>query len=229
MGEPALGELTALELPAALMICTFVMVALCALASAQTVPIPARPDGYALEGFANTSAEVQIDAYYDLMCPDSKASWPVVKEAISSFSSAQILFRFHTFPLPYHDRSYHANWGATITHTIKQDSTDVYTWMEAVYANQVSFGNSETANLSTTEVNSMFGKLAESSVSIPPAQFVSSFGDPNLDEDTRVSWKLACARGVSGTPTYFINGARSSADESWTVTQWKNLLNQLIG
>lgn len=41
---------------------------------AQTVPIPSRPDGYRYPPNANATALVQIDAYFDLMCPDCLVS-----------------------------------------------------------------------------------------------------------------------------------------------------------
>jgi protein-disulfide isomerase len=34
---------------------------------------------------------------------------------------------------------------------------------------------------------------------------------------------------VSGTPMFFVNGALSAADESWTVAQWQQLIDQLLG
>ena len=46
-----------------------------------------------------------IQAYLDLQCPFSKASWPVVKQVIASYSDA-MTFTFHLFPLPFHHNSF---------------------------------------------------------------------------------------------------------------------------
>jgi protein-disulfide isomerase len=37
-------------------------------------------------------------------------------------------------------------------------------------------------------------------------------------------FELGCQRGVSGTPTIFINGALTTIDVAWTFAQWKTLL-----
>lgn len=157
-----------------------------------------------------------------------QAAWPVVKSVLGGYAASDVAFTFHTFPLPYHHHAFTASEGA---HVVASSGKPVYDWLEAMFANQPSFGNSATANMTWNEVDTLFGNLAESTkaINIPADQFVASVNNPNFDEATRVSWKLSCARGVSGTPTFFVNGALSTADESWTVAQWKQLIDQLLG
>ena len=48
----------------------------------------------------------------------------------------------------------------------------------------------------------------------------------NTNSNTRAMWKSACARGVSGTPTVFINGVKlDNAPGSHLV--WMNTLNNV--
>ena len=95
------------------------LVVLCTLAfvAYAQVPIPSRPDGYALSPHAQPSAPIVLEAFYDLLCPDSKASWPVVKQVLAAYPT-QLYFLMHTFPLPYHTWSFIANEGAHVIHAL---------------------------------------------------------------------------------------------------------------
>ncbi len=50
------------------------------LAGAQPfAPLPYRPPGFAFNPATNQTAVV-IRGFFDLLCPDSKAAWPVVQQ-----------------------------------------------------------------------------------------------------------------------------------------------------
>jgi protein-disulfide isomerase len=200
---------------------------LSAVVHAQTVPIPNRPDGYLLPSRSNTSALVQLDLYGDFMCPDTAAAWPIVSQVAQSYSASQLALRLHVFPLPYHMSSFTSAQGGKV---VAAAGKDVFLWMEAVFAHQTAFGNNATMNSTWLQVANQFGVLASTTagVEIPAAQFVSGLMNEDLNEDARVSWKIGCSRGVSGTPTFFVNGVRSAADETWTVAQWQALINPLL-
>jgi len=157
-----------------------------------------------------------------------QAAWPALKASLSQFSTADVSFTLHTFPLPYHHNAFTASMGA---HAVALSGKDVFAWLEAVFAAQEQFGNGATSNDSFVQITNMFGKLAEQTagVNIPQAQFVADLNNGNYDEDSRISWKLSCSRGVSGTPTFFVNGARVAADSSWTAQQWVALIKQVLG
>ncbi len=47
--------------------------------------------------------------------------------------------------------------------------------------------------------------------------------------NTRISWKYATTRGVSGTPTFFVNDINiPDADSTWTLAQWQALIDPLL-
>lgn len=207
------------------MLAAAVLGALASLCSAQVMPLPNTPDGYSYPSFSNATAQVRIDAYFDLMCPDSAAAWPVLKAVLATYTAAQIKFIYHTFPLPYHHFAYPM---AQAAHIAAENGYSPYTWMEAVYAAQNNFGNTATNNNSWNQVAQQIANLAKSSIGMDPNFVFNALSDPNYDEDTRVSWKYACSRGVVGTPTFFVNEVRVDADESWTVQQWQALLDPLF-
>ena len=52
--------------------------------------------------------------------------------------------------------------------------------------------------------------------------------DAHHSEDgTRMLWKYGSARGVSGTPTAFVNGVMLDSFP-WSVEDWMTLLNSLV-
>ena len=98
----------------------------------------------------------------------------------------------------------------------------------AVYANQEAFGNSATANMSMNQVISQFGDLAQKSLSVSKDNFVAGLNNRTLDLELRTAWKYACSRGITGTPIFLLNGVTAPAESTWSVQQWKTLLNQYL-
>ena len=57
---------------------------------------------------------------------------------------------------------------------------------------------------------------------------MTGYGGTAMDAQTRVAWKYACSRGVTGTPVFFVNGVPVAADAEWTVEQWVNVIDPLV-
>eukprot|EP01138_Halocafeteria_seosinensis_P014013 gb/GECG01014309.1/.p1 GENE.gb/GECG01014309.1/~~gb/GECG01014309.1/.p1 ORF type:complete len:217 (+),score=18.75 gb/GECG01014309.1/:1-651(+) len=194
-------------------------------ASAQSAPIPRRYDGFPM---GNADAPLLLEAFYDFMCPDSKASWPALKQTLMTFGPSKIRFYLHVFPLPYHHNSFIANQGGLVAETLGGSVQYTYNWMEAVYAHQDEFGNDETANMTMNDVIEKFGQLASSSLGVSQSDFVDGLNNRTLNLDTRTSWKYACSRSVTGTPSFLLNGVQAPAESTWTVQQWKQFLSQYL-
>ena len=91
----------------------------------------------------------------------------------------------------------------------------------------------DPATLHTTpaEVIQKLGDMASgalSSIFKNADEFVKGMNDPNLNEATRVSWKYAASRYVSGTPTFHVNGVRISAGPDSSLEEWRALLDPLL-
>jgi len=189
--------------------------------SAQA-PIPNRPDGYGTGG--PTSAPVVVEAFYDMMCPDSRASWPTIPQLIAHYGS-NVHFRFHTFALPFHTNSFFANQGA---HVIAHyNASAVYDYMNAIYAAQDSFGNSVTADLTINTVLANMGAMVEKADLMPAAAFVAGLNDATLNWETRVSYKYGCSRAVVNTPTYLVNGVTLASNPA-SLSDWTFVLDPLL-
>lgn len=57
---------------------------------------------------------------------------------------------------------------------------------------------------------------------------MAALKDGQFDWATRVSWKYACSRAVSGTPTYLVNGVNAFSNEQRTLDAWIALIDGLL-
>jgi hypothetical protein len=67
------------------------------LAQLQT-HVPSVPVGVVVQN-GTESTHIQLDAFYDLLCPDSKSNWPILQELMSHFKD-ELRVRIILFPLP---------------------------------------------------------------------------------------------------------------------------------
>jgi hypothetical protein len=47
--------------------------------------------------------------------------------------------------------------------------------------------------------------------------------DNQQDVETRASWSYAISRGVTGTPTFFLNGVYIDGADQYNTTQWMQI------
>jgi len=59
-------------------------------------------------------------------------------------------------------------------------------------------------------------------------KFLAGIASDDINDETRISWKYACSRGVVGTPTFLINGVATSADASWSLADWKSVIDPIL-
>lgn len=94
------------------------------------------------------------------------------------------------------------------------------------------FWNEATKNLSSVEVTNIFHKLAKKTFpklnDIEWEKEMNGYGGTGADIHAREWWKYSCSRGVTGTPSYVLNGVPFEADSDWTYEQWKEVIDPLI-
>lgn len=78
-----------------------VLFQVCATLVGAQYPIPAKYDGfvYKVGHHRGLVDAVLVEAFYDPMCPYSRASWPALKQAVDHYGHRVSLI-VHTFPLP---------------------------------------------------------------------------------------------------------------------------------
>eukprot|EP00164_Ancoracysta_twista_P003389 GFYU01004525.1.p1 GENE.GFYU01004525.1~~GFYU01004525.1.p1 ORF type:complete len:280 (-),score=103.13 GFYU01004525.1:179-1018(-) len=199
------------------------LLAIFAIAQAQ-VPIPTRPDGHAY-GEKNMNAPVQLEVYIDLLCPDSRDAYPALKQVAEHYTSKNVNLLFHIFPLPFHHNAFDA---AQALLVVQQNNTVSFEdWTQTMFDNQEQFGGSVTMDKSETDVINMYADFAVK-LGMDRTTFLDGMKNGELNEDTRVSWKYGCTRGVAGTPIFFINGVTVEATPTWTLKDYQTVIDPLL-
>ena len=70
-----------------------------------SVPIPTQPPGMVL-GNGSASAPVQIEVFLELLCPDSRDAWRILKTLSRVYEATKVRIVIHQFPLPYHSNGF---------------------------------------------------------------------------------------------------------------------------
>ena len=63
--------------------------------------IPHEPPGF-LYKEGKKEAPVLMEAFMDLLCPQSKQAYPTLKAIAEGYGPDSVRFVFHLFPLPFH-------------------------------------------------------------------------------------------------------------------------------
>jgi len=191
------------------------------------IPIPNRYDGYS-QGASDSP--ILLEAHFDLLCPDCQAAWPNIKDVLNFYNpsgqASKIRFYLHSFPLPYHHNGFYAAQGLRLINS--QAPALTWKFVDLIFDNQDQFWDGATADNTQNQVISAFGSLVQKNLGFSSSQFVAGMNNDSYNEDARVSWKFGCARGVSGTPTFFVNGILVMADPSWSLSDWRQVLDPLL-
>lgn len=205
---------------------SLLLLALLAITASAQAPIPYRVDGFSSPAGGVAGAPIEFDFFLDLLCPDCHDAWPNIQSVVTYYGK-NINARLHTFPLPYH------TWGflaAQSFHVVNSANSTVaaFQWADTLFANQQNFWNGVTSQNTGADVLAQLQKLAVSSGVITAQAFAAGMNDDNLNEETRVSWKYACSRGVLGTPTFFVNGVQVNGQPSWALSDWRMIMDPLL-
>ncbi|CAK7346128.1 unnamed protein product [Dovyalis caffra] len=194
---------------------------------AQNLP-PARYDGFVYENRQGDLDSILIEAFYDPVCPDSRDSWPPLKEALKHYRS-RVWLVVHLLPLPYHDNAFVASRALHIANTLNSSFT--FPLLEQFFKHQEKFYNAKTSNLSKVSIVKEIVKFATVAVGNSYCSaFESGFNDRQTDLKTRVSFKYSTSRGVFGTPSFFVNGfLLPDTGSPLDYNGWRRIIDPLVG
>lgn len=189
------------------------------------IPIPKTRLGYVYNGGSN-DAPISLDIHMGPLCPDSRDALPAAKQVATHYGPKTLRLTLHMFPLPYHHHSFYTAIGAKAV--LKLSSVvSAYQYFDLVYNNLAMLSNDATVNMSTTQVLGLLAGFA-SQVGIERQQFLATMAMPELDSECRGAWKYSCSRAVFGTPTFFLNDVTVAADPTWTLDDWKQVIDPLL-
>ncbi|CAF0752921.1 unnamed protein product [Didymodactylos carnosus] len=166
--------------------------------------------------------------YADLLCPDCQAAWPTILKVIDYYGpNIQVLL--HPFPLPYHTNAFIAAQGLhVVSNVTNRDLNAIYLYATLIFQNQSTWYNRATIDMSTNEVVQSLATFVDKTQITTAAKFLAGLQDDDINDQTRISWKYACSRNVASTPTFMINGVFVSADASWSLDDWKSVIDPML-
>ncbi|KQJ81952.1 uncharacterized protein LOC100834992 [Brachypodium distachyon] len=194
------------------------------------MPIPARTDGFAYGKATAWGEAVVVEAYFDPVCPDSRDAWPPLQKAVQHYGAQRVSVVVHLFPLPYHSNAFIA---CRSIHTVnKLNASAVYPLLEKFFKYQEAYYNQPTYTKSRETVvaeitnNLVAPVIGEANL----AAYKAGFNDSMSDQSTRISFKYGCARGVTGTPYFFVNGIPlGDSGSPVDYDKWISTLDPLVG
>lgn len=205
-----------------------ILLALQSLVGGDYIP-PKKYDGFVYKNRHHLSYDtIQIEAFYDPLCPDSADSWPPLKKALHHYSS-RVSLVVHLLPLPYHDNAFVASRALHIVNSLNRTAT--FPLLEAFFKYQAAFFGAPTRNLSRAFIVDEIVKFTSATVGNSyHTSIKNGFNDTNSDHLTRISFKYAASRGVSGTPFFYVNGfVLPDAGNALNYSDWRNIIDPLIG
>ncbi|OMO87351.1 Thioredoxin-like protein [Corchorus capsularis] len=153
---------------------------------AQSLP-PAKYDGFVYTNHKVDSDTIMIEAFFDPVCPDSRDSWPPLKQAIQHYGSRVSLI-IHLLPLPYHDYAFATSRALHVVNMLNPSAT--FRLLESFFEDQDRFYNDQTRNMSRVAVlNEIIKFTAEAVGNSYYSAIQSGFNDRKTDLKTRISFK----------------------------------------
>lgn len=192
----------------------------------QSLP-PARYDGFTYTNHRVDADTIMIEAFFDPLCPDSRDSWPPLKQALKHYGSRLSLV-IHLLPLPYHDNAFAASRALHIVNMVNKDAT--FQLLEWFFQNQKRFYNAQTLNMSRAAVVDEIVKSATQALGNSFYHVLESgFNDRKTDLKTRISFKYSTSKGVFGTPFFYVNGfLLPDVGSPLDYSGWKRLIDSLL-
>ncbi|KAJ0024490.1 hypothetical protein Pint_09324 [Pistacia integerrima] len=194
---------------------------------AQSLP-PAKYDGFVYRSRPVHSDTIMIEAFFDPVCPDSRDAWPSLKQALEHYGP-RVSLVVHLLPLPYHDNAFATSRALHIVNVLNSSST--FHLLEWFFKHQERFYNAPTFNMSRASVVKEIVKFAAEGVGNSYLSALKSgFTNRKTDLLTRVSFKYSTSRGVSGTPTFYVNGfVLPDAGSPLDYIGWRKVIDPLVG
>lgn len=156
----------------------------------------------------NPEAAVKLVEYSDFQCPACAAFQPVVADVLTQFGDA-IAFEYKHFPLPIHPLAEPA---ARAAEAAGQQGA-FFEFHDKLFENQTAWSNSPNPMLQFTAYAEELGLDTE--------QFRRQYSASLIRERVREDLAEARELGLTGTPTFFLNGERM------VIQTYEDFVNQI--
>jgi protein-disulfide isomerase len=152
------------------------------------------------------SAPVKLEVYSDFQCPACLQFWTTIEPKVVAdevaTGKAQLLYRDYTFIGP-------ESLDAAVAARCADQQGKFWTYHDILYANQ---GRENSGAFSATRLTAM-----AQAVGLDMSTWTTCRSDASVSAAVQQETAAAQARGVIGTPTLFVNGAKLASYDLGTV------------
>lgn len=154
---------------------------------------------------------IEIIAFEDFECPFCKEAAPVLRALVEQYPN-DIRFVFRDFPLTtIHSQAL----PTAMAGECANDHGKFWEWHDIVFERQSQLSAAET----------VFPLWAEE-LELDVDEFTTCLESEQYRKEVEKDFDQGLLAGVTGTPTYFVNGEKVAG--SLSLEQWKNIVEQLL-
>ncbi|KAK8884188.1 hypothetical protein M9Y10_043294 [Tritrichomonas musculus] len=193
-------------------------------ATAQcTMPVPKGPIGLT---WGVATAPVNVRFYLDPLCPDCIPAFTTINSLMEKYGD-KVCWNGCLLSLPFH------TWSFTIQRTIEAVKSISPEKAKLVFADlflksQASLNSKALAGKSEAEAVEFIQRWAASISELPYEQIKEKYESDPVFFNARVEFKYACQNGITGTPNFTINGAKTAINEKATLENWESVIGPLL-
>ena len=190
-------------------------------ATAAVAPVAVTPADSAFKGFVlgSATAPVEVTEYADFQCPHcgefANVQFPTIKEQL--INTGQLRWRFRDYPLDF-------PWSrvAALAGQCAGEQGKFWEMEELLFQRQFDWGTK------SRNPTAAFRDLARG-IGVDPAKYNDCMDSRRYAGRVEASHEEGAALGVSGTPTFFVNGRQLDGRRYANSDAFKALVDSLAG
>lgn len=143
----------------------------------------------------NSEAETKLVKYSDFQCPACAAFYPVVEEILADHGDS-LSFEYKHFPLPIHNNAQ----AAALAAEAAGQQGEFFAMHDLIFDNQTEWSQAAVPGV-------FFAQYAEE-IGLDMDEFTRHQNSSILRDKVRDEFAEGREMGITGTPTFFLNGQR---------------------
>ena len=159
---------------------------------------------------------VNLTVFGDFECPVCGSYFPIEQQLLAKFQG-QITFTFHNFPLvSIHPNAFAASRAAEAASLQGQ----FFMMHDLLYQNQNTWGSASDPTPYFQEYAAQLG--------LNVAKFKTDFQSTTVNDTINADVALGNTKGITGTPTYFLNGQKLDNTNLNSVTKFEAVIQTAL-
>lgn len=191
----------------------------------MAIPIPKRVSGFTL---GDSSADVQIEIFFDIQCPHSKRLWPNVLAVLENYQGKSVSVTAQLITLSNHRQAWDISLGL---HAVAaSDPQTFFDFTRFLFDRQAEFLNAPFRHKTHEDLRQCVADFAHEFCAFDKAKLLTLLDEHDVYIAARTPIRYAATRAIWATPTILINNADDvplAFDSS--AGEWFKVIDELLG